>query len=302
MGKIAYVFPGQGSQYAGMGLDLYQQSPAARDIFDEADEVLGFPLSKLCFEGPEEELTKTVNAQPALLTMSVACLAAAKEKLPKADFAAGHSLGEYSALTAAGAMPFANALKLSRERGRLMFEAGQQVAGAMSAVIGMAAEPLQAVCEENGVYIANYNCPGQIVISGEPDKVRAAGKAARKNGAKLAIPLAVSGAFHCPLMRPAAEQLAPQIDAAPVSAPQILVIGNVQAQPLTTAEEIKQELKDQICSCVQWEGIVRYLLDQGVDTFIEIGPGEVLTGLLKRIAPEAKHINIGKLSDPEALG
>lgn len=301
MGKIAYVFPGQGSQYAGMGLDLYQNIPAAKAVFDEADEVLGFPLSKLCFEGPEGELTKTVNAQPALLAMSVACLAA-KEKLPKADFAAGHSLGEYSALAAAGAMPFADALKLSRERGRLMFEAGQQAAGAMSAVIGMAAEPLQAVCEENGVYIANYNCPGQIVISGEPDKVRAAGKAARKNGAKLAIPLAVSGAFHCPLMRPAAEQLAPQIDAAAVSAPQIPVIGNVQAQPLTTAEEIKQELMDQICSCVQWEGIVRYLLSQGVDTFIEIGPGEVLTGLLKRIAPEAKHINIGKLSDLEAPG
>ncbi len=151
MGKIAYVFPGQGSRYAGMGLDLYQNIPAAKAVFDEADEVLGFPLSKLCFEGPEGELTKTVNAQPALLTVSVACLAAAKEKLPKADFAAGHSLGEYSALTAAGAMPFGDALKLSRERGRLMFEVGQQVAGAMSAVIGMAAEPLQAVCEENGV-------------------------------------------------------------------------------------------------------------------------------------------------------
>lgn len=302
MGKTAYIFPGQGSQYAGMGLDLYQQSPAARGVFDEADRVLGFPLSKLCFEGPDEELKKTVNAQPALLTMSIACLAAAKEKLPKVDFAAGHSLGEYSALTAAGAMPFADALKLSRERGRLMFEAGQQVAGAMSAVIGMAAGPLQAVCEENGVYIANYNCPGQIVISGEPDKVRAAGKAAKQAGAKLAIPLAVSGAFHCPLMRPAAEQLAPQIDTTDVSTPQIPVIGNVQAQPLTTAEAIKQELKDQICSCVQWEDTIRYLLDQGVDTFIEIGPGEVLTGLLKRIAPEAKHINIGKLSDLETLG
>ena len=301
MNKTAYIFPGQGSQYAGMGLDLYEQSSAAKAVFDEADRTLGFSLSKLCFEGPDEELKKTVNAQPALLTMSIACLAAAKERLPAADYMAGHSLGEYSALTAANSMTFADALRLSRERGRLMYEAGLQQPGTMSAIIGMQADALLEVCELTGAYVANYNCPGQIVISGKPDKIRAAGKMARQKGAKLAIPLAVSGAFHSPLMKPAAEQLAPQIRASAISAPSVPVIGNVFGRELQTEEDVRTELADQICNCVQWEATIRYLLAQGVTTFVEIGPGEVLTGLLKRIAPDARHMNVGKMEDIEAL-
>lgn len=301
MSKIAYFFPGQGSQYVGMGKDLYEKSPAAKAVFDRADRVLGFSLSRLCFEGPEDELKKTENTQPALLTMGIACYAAAKELLPKPSYMAGHSLGEYTALTVAGALDFATAVNLTRERGRLMFEAGLKAPGTMAAVIAMDEDDLQQLCEETGVYIANLNCPGQIAISGEKEKIKEASRLAKQRGAKLVIPLQVSGAFHSPLMKSAADRLALQITSASVLSPTIPVISNTEALPLTTADNVRNELTKQVCSCVRWEDSIRYMLSQGVDTFIEIGPGNVLTGLLKRIAPEAKHLNIGKIEDIEGL-
>lgn len=302
MSKNAYLFPGQGSQYAGMGKDLFERYPSAKAIFDTADRVLEFPFSDLIFHGDSEELKQTVNAQPALLTMSIACLEAAKEAgiLPNAEFTAGHSLGEYSALVAAGALSFETALKLSRERGRLMYEAGLKAPGTMAAVIALDYEAVKAVCEETGAYIANLNCPGQIVISGSPDAITAARKAAKEKGAKLVLPLQVSGAFHSPMIQSAAEGLAPQIRDADIQNPQIPVIGNTAAQVITDAAAVRQELTDQVCSCVRWEESVRTMLEQGVDTFYEIGPGNVLKGLLARIAPEAKCICLGKAEDMEA--
>lgn len=300
MAQTAYVFPGQGSQYVGMGKELCEKYPAAKSIFDQADQTLGISLSQLCFAGPEDKLTETINAQPALLTMSIACLEAAREAgkaLPEPAYMAGHSLGEYTALTAAGSMEFSVAVKLARERGRLMYEAGVKMPGTMAAVIALDVETLQDVCRETGAYIANLNCPGQIAISGTPEAVKAASKLAKKRGAKLAIPLQVSGAFHSPLIASAAEELAPQIDQAAICAPSVPVIGNTNAQVLDSAAAVRAELKEQVCSCVQWEATIRYLLNQGVDTFVEIGAGNVLSGLLARIAPNAKAINIGTVED-----
>lgn len=304
MSKTAYLFPGQGSQYVGMGQDLCEEYPAAKAVFDQADEVLGISLSQLCFEGPEDDLTETINAQPALLTMSIACLAAVQEAgdlLPEPTYMAGHSLGEYSALAAAGAMDFGTAVSLARERGRLMYEAGQQNPGTMAAIIGLDQKILEDVCLETGVYIANLNCPGQIAISGTVEAVKAASKLAKEKGAKLAIPLQVSGAFRSPLIVSAAEKLSPQIDQAQICTPVTPVIGNTRSQKLTSADIIRTELKEQICSCVQWENTIRVLLDHGVDSFVEIGPSQVLAGLLKRIAPEVKIINVGTKADIDAL-
>ncbi len=254
---------------------------------------------------PEEELTLTVNAQPALLTISIACLAAFKEAAPNTflapSYMAGHSLGEYSALTAAGALSFETAVNLSRERGRLMYEAGLEQPGTMAAIIALDKDTLAEVCEETGAYLANMNCPGQIVISGTKEAVKTASKLARTRGAKIAVPLEVSGAFHSPLIKSAQEKLAPQIMTAEVKAPDIPVIGNTEAQILDSADSIRSELCDQVCHCVEWENTVRYLLNQGVDTFVEIGPGQVLTGMIKRIDTNAKAINIGSMEDIEAL-
>lgn len=299
MGKIAYLFPGQGSQYIGMGKDLIERYASARAVFETADQVLGFPFSVLILHGEKEELKQTVNAQPALLTMSIACLEAAREAgvLPEAEFAAGHSLGEYAALVAAGAMTFETGLRLARERGRLMYEAGLKEPGAMAAVIALDYDGIKEVCEETGAYIANLNCPGQIVISGSPEAIMKARKDAREKGAKLVLPLQVSGAFHSPMIASAAEGLAPRIREADIQDPQIPVIGNTAAQRITSADAVRQELIDQVCSCVRWEDSIRQMLDQGADTFYEIGPGEVLKGLLARIAPEARCVCLGKAED-----
>jgi len=306
MSKTAYLFPGQGSQYVGMGHDLYCKYQSARSVYDRADEVLEFPLSKLCFEGPEEELGLTKNAQPALLVTSIAALAAAREAAPgalaKPAYMAGHSMGEYTALTAAGAMSFDTAVTLVRERGRLMHEAGLEKPGAMAAIIGISQEVLADICSDIGAFIANLNCPGQIVISGAKDVITRAKTLAKEHGAKLAMQLQVSGAFHSPMMAYAAKGMMRFIDNADISMPQISVIGNTGAQEIATADMVREELREQICNCVRWEDSVRLLISRSVDTFIEFGPGDVLTGIVRRISDIAAAVSIGDNDAIEALG
>ena len=302
---VAFLFPGQGAQTVGMGKDLYDAVPAAKAIFDEADQALGFPLSQLCFEGPMETLTQTINTQPAILTASVAAYEAARDALQTKgltpSFTAGHSLGEYSALVAAGSMTFTDAVKLVRERGRLMQAAGDEREGAMAAVMGMPEDQLQAICEANGVDMANLNSAEQIVISGSKEGIEAAQKAAEEGGARRVVPLAVSAAFHSSLMDPAVPGMRTALESASISAPTYPVIGNVTAQPLETADEITDELARQIRSSVQWFRTVEYLRDNGVTMFVEIGPGKVLTGLVKRTFAEAEVMNIGTLEELEEL-
>ncbi len=302
---VAFLFPGQGAQAVGMGKDLYDAVPAAKAIFDEADHALGFSLSQICFEGPEETLTQTINTQPAILTASVAMLEAARETLHAKNliptFTAGHSLGEYSALVAAGSMTFSDAVKLVRERGRLMQAAGDEAEGAMAAVMGMAEDDLQQICTETGVDMANLNSTDQIVISGSREGIDAARQLAEERGARRVVALRVSAAFHSSLMDPAVPGMRNALQAASISAPTYPVIGNVTAQPLETADEITDELARQIRSSVQWFRTVEYLRDNGVTTFVEIGPGKVLTGLVKRAFDEAETINIGNFEELEAL-
>jgi len=296
--KVAYVFPGQGSQWVGMGRDLYQNFDSAKAIFDEADEALGFSLSKLCFDGPEDELLQTINAQPAIVTVSFACLEATRSVgagngLPPASFVAGHSLGEYMALAAAGVLNFATTVYLARERGRLMHEAGQIIPGGMAAIIGLDELLLTGVCAETGTRIANINCPGQIVISGAEENLVQAVDLAKARGAYRAIRLQVSGAFHTPLMQPAVDGMAEIMSSITFHHPIIPIVANTTAQPLTTAESVKEELLRQLCNCVQWQRSIEYMVSDGVSTFIELGPGRVLAGLIKRIDRNVKILNIG---------
>ena len=332
---IAFVFPGQGSQAVGMGADLHAASPAARSVFDAADTALGFALSRLCFEGPEDTLRETINAQPAIVTVSLALLAALREAMgaappdvraaplfagaPRPAYVAGHSVGEYTALAVAGALDLAATLRLVRERGRLMHEEGTRCAGGMAAIIGLDDATLVDVCAtateraraELGeaatapdthpgaghVIVANYNSPGQTVLSGEQRALELAMDLARERGARRVLPLAVSGAFHSPVMAPAATGLAAAIAQAPIQAPAIPLISNITAAPLTAAPALRDELAHQIAAPVQWTRTIEYLAGQGVETFVEIGPGQVLSGLIKRIAKGPTLLAVGAAAD-----
>lgn len=292
----ALVFPGQGAQSVGMGLDLYEQFPAARELYDRADEVLGFKLSKLCFEGPEDDLRQTNNSQPAIVATSLALLKVACDVSPamldRPAFVAGHSLGEYSALVAAGAMPFEGALRLVRLRGELMQTAGEGTPGTMAAVLGLDTSEVEDVCREAGAEICNVNAPGQIVIGGRREAVVRAMDYAKARGAVKVIPLSVGGAFHSSLMKPAAVGMVQPIATAPIEDPLIPVIANCNALPMRAAVEVRHELVDQVSRPVQWSGTVDYLGNHGVETFIEVGPGRVLTGIIKRMLRKSNCINV----------
>jgi [acyl-carrier-protein] S-malonyltransferase len=301
----AYLFPGQGSQSVGMGARLYETEPVARAVFAEADDQLGFSLSRLCFEGPEETLTDTKNQQPALFTTSLAAWEVARRRGWPADhgleapaYVAGHSLGEFSALVAAGSLSFADGLALVRQRGELMKAAGEAQPGGMAAVLGLDAAAIALLCQEaaattgHPVQVANDNCPGQVVISGHEQALEQAMRLLEAAGARKVVRLPITIAAHSILMTPAADAFATSIDATPIHPPAIPIIANVSAGPLANAAEIRAELKAQLTAPVAWTASVNYLSQQGVDTFIEVGPGDVLLGLVKRINRQANRIKL----------
>jgi [acyl-carrier-protein] S-malonyltransferase len=296
-GKVAYIFPGQGSQAVGMGLRLYTQFHSARNVFDEVDRTLGFSLSRLCFEGPEDELVKTINVQPAVLTVSIACLKAAEEiigsSLPPPNFVAGHSLGEYTALVVAGALSLSEAVRLVRERGRLMNEAAAMRDGGMFAVLGLDERTIEDICVAADTEISNINCPGQIVVSGADNKLAEFKKLAEARGARRIIRLKVNGAFHSRLMQPAADGLHKAISLATFNEPLVPIMANVTADRLINVEAIKKELAAQVVRCVRWQASVENMIAGGVAGFVEIGHGQVLADLIKRINPEVPVLNIG---------
>jgi [acyl-carrier-protein] S-malonyltransferase len=300
MNQTVFLFPGQGSQYVGMGRDLYETYPEARATFDRADQVLGFALSELCFNGPEETLKDTINTQPAIFATSVALLRLLESsRLQAPAFVAGHSLGEYSALMAAGAMDFAAGLQLVRERGRLMKEAGERSPGGMAAVLGLETEVVDEVCrqarDETGgvVQVANYNSPGQIVISGDFRTRDVAIELAQAEGARRVVPLAVSIAAHSPLMECIVDEFRQAVEAVEFRMPTVPVVANVSAVPLESVEAIREELVQQLTSPVRWVESVRYMIGQGVTKFVEIGPKDVLKKLMRRIDKSVQAMSVG---------
>ena len=296
MGKLAFLFPGQASQYAGMGRDLAEKFPEAKAVFDEADAALGLSLSKLCFEGSEEALKQTENTQPAILTVSTAAYRALEKQGITPDFVAGHSLGEYSALVAAGALEFSTAVKLVRGRGRYMQEAVPSGEGAMAAVLGLSPADVAEICkkaaETEVVSPANMNSPEQTVISGSATAVKRAVEIASQSGAKRAVILPVSAPFHCAMMMPAQQRLESDLRAAQFHDLKFPLITNVDAEVITTGEEARDALIRQVTNPVRWLESVRDMIDSGVTVFVEVGPGKVLTGLLRQIDRSVRVFNV----------
>jgi [acyl-carrier-protein] S-malonyltransferase len=311
--QVAFVFPGQGSQFVGMGQRLHEVSDVARRVFQQADELLGFSLSKLCFEGPADELEDTINAQPAILTVSLAALAALRDRWHQAEEAvrpicvAGHSLGEFSALVSAGVLDFGDALGLVRERGRLMKEAGTEHPGGMAAVLGLEREELTALCadasEDGGIVVlANDNCPGQSVISGDVGALQRAMDLAIERGAKRVVRLGISIASHSPLMTTASVKLGAVSSRLAFNEPLTPIVSNVTGHFFTSVEELKRNVGQQVIRPVQWTGSVREMLDHGVTSFLEIGPGNVLGGLIRRVKRDTRTLTAADFGLPVSAG
>lgn len=300
MSKTALLFAGQGAQVVGMGKDLAEKFTNAKAWFDRANAALGYDLAGICFNGPEADLTKTENAQPGIFLASWVCFQMLKEHAPglKFDATAGLSLGEFTALTAAGAMSFEDGLRVIRQRGKFMQEACDVTKGGMAAVIGLDEAPTREVCTEAGVVLANLNCPGQLVISGEAEKIVKACELAKAKGAKRAIPLAVAGAYHSPLMASAQPKLRDELAKIKISPPAVPVISNVTAQAHNS--DISARLVEQVCASVRWEEAMRALLAQGFTRFIELGPGTALSGFMKRIDKTAQMLNVADVTSLEA--
>jgi len=298
---IAFLFPGQGSQKVGMGKALSDAYPVCRETFDEADAELGEPLSRTIFEGPEDRLTRTENTQPAILAVSIAAFRLLVERGVRPDFVAGHSLGEYSANVAAGTFAFADALRIVRKRGRYMQEAVPVGEGAMAAILGLDAESVARACAEGAdgevVSPANLNGAGQVVIAGAREAVKRAGDRAKTLGAKRVIPLTVSAPFHCALMKPAEERLAPDLRALAAADPRVPIVANVDADIKRDARSAIEALVQQVSAPVRWEAVVRRLASEGVTTYVEVGPGAVLTGLVRKIHREAVTATFGSPDD-----
>jgi len=296
------VFPGQGSQSVGMGAELFESSQAARETFEEANDSLGFPLSRLIFEGPAQELQNTANSQPAIMTMSIAAWRTWQEmqgsKAMQAKAVAGHSLGEYTSLVAAGVIDFSDAVRLVRKRGELMNQAAVNRPGAMAAILGLNELAFEQICDETGVELANINTDDQIVISGDKIAVARAMDLASARGAKKTIPLPVSGAFHSSLMEEAKEGLAHAVRSLDFKNPKMPVVGNCDSRPLSTGDEIRAELVNGLCQCVQWKDSVRHLVGSGVTQFVEFGSGGVLAGLIKRID---RGVKVSTVSDTASM-